>query len=159
VGVIALLAALGAIALATAGTRGDAAAGAGLAFGLGAGLGFGLFFVVLDGTPEGSGLWPLLAGRVTSVTLLAATLLVRRPGAPAGVRAMVLCGALDTAANVLFLLATRAGALSVSGVLVSLYPVVVVVLARVVLRERLTGLQLAGTGLAVTASVLLASAT
>jgi drug/metabolite transporter (DMT)-like permease len=157
-GAVALLAALGAIALATAGTRGDAAAGAGLAFALGAGFGFGLFFVVLDLTPAGSGLWPLLAGRVTSVALLAATLLVRRPGAPVGLGAMALCGALDTAANVLFLLATRAGALSVSGVLVSLYPVVVVVLARVVLRERLTGLQLAGTGLAVAASALLASA-
>jgi drug/metabolite transporter (DMT)-like permease len=156
---VALAAALGAIVLATAGSRHDAAAGTGLLLGFGAGLGFGLFFVGLDLTPAGSGLWPLLAGRVTSVALLAATLLVRRPGAPVGLGAMALCGALDTAANVLFLLATRAGALSVSGVLVSLYPVVVVVLARVVLRERLTGLQLAGTGLAVTASVLLASAT
>jgi drug/metabolite transporter (DMT)-like permease len=69
---------------------------------------------------------------------------------------MVLCGVLDTAANVLFLLATRTGALSVSGVLVSLYPVVVLLLARFVLRERLTGLQLTGVGLALTASALLA---
>ena len=71
---------------------------------------------------------------------------------------MLLCGVLDTAANVLFLLATRTGSLSVSGVLVSLYPVVVVLLARFVLRERLTGLQLTGVGLALTASALLASA-
>jgi EamA domain-containing membrane protein RarD len=46
----------------------------------------------------------------------------------------------------------------VSGVLVSLYPLVVVVLARLVLRERLSGLQLVGVGLALTASVLLAAA-
>ena len=71
---------------------------------------------------------------------------------------MLLCGVLDTAANVVFLLATRTGDLSVSGVLVSLYPVVVVLLARFVLRERLTGLQLTGVGLAMTASALLASA-
>lgn len=58
-------------------------------------------------------------------------------------------------ANVLFLLATRAGALSVSAVLVSLYPVVVVVLARLVLRERLTWLQATSVVLAVTASALL----
>ena len=155
---LALLVALVAIGLASAGSRGDAAAGAGLLYGLGAGLGFGIFFVALDLTPEGSGLWPLVAGRVVSVTLLAAVLLhPARRGPLHGLWLMVLCGVLDTAANVLFLLATRTGSLSVSGVLVSLYPVVVVLLARVVLRERLTGLQLTGVGLALTASALLAA--
>jgi uncharacterized membrane protein len=164
---LALAAALGAIVLATAGSRHDAAAGTGLLLGFGAGLGFGLFFVGLDLTPAGSGLWPLLAGRVVSVALLMAVLvaialpairLPRRPP-PAALGAMILSGALDVVANVAFLLATRSGALSVSGVLVSLYPVVVVVLAWVVLRERLTGLQLTGVGLALTASALLAAAT
>jgi drug/metabolite transporter (DMT)-like permease len=167
---LALVVALAAIALASVGSRGDAAAGAGIAYGLGAGVGFGLFFVAIAMTPSGAGLWPLVAGRVTSVTLLTAVLLCRRWSRPVGrrrsigrgrlvgVRTMVLCGVLDTLANVLFLLATRTGALSVSGVLVSLYPVVVVVLARVVLRERLTGLQLTGVGLALTASALLATA-
>ena len=166
---LALVVALAAIALASVGSRGDAAAGAGIAYGLGAGVGFGLFFVAIAMTPSGAGLWPLVAGRVTSVTLLTVVLLCRRRSRPVGrrsmargrlvgVRTMVLCGVLDTAANVLFLLATRTGALSVSGVLVSLYPVVVVVLARIVLRERLTGLQLTGVGLALTASALLATA-
>jgi drug/metabolite transporter (DMT)-like permease len=154
---LALAVALIAIGLAGAGSRGDAAAGAGLAYGLGAGVGFGLFFVAIAATPDGAGLWPLVAGRVVSVTLLGAILLGRaRPARPVGVGLMVLCGVLDTAANVLFLLATRTGTLSVSGVLVSLYPVVVLVLARFVLRERLTGLQLTGVGLALTASALLA---
>ena len=58
--------------------------------------------------------------------------------------------------NILFLLATRTGTLGVSAVLVSLYPVVVALLAGVVLRERLTALQIGGAGLAVGASVLLA---
>jgi len=156
---LALVVALLAIALASAGSRGDAASGAGLLYGLGAGVGFGLFFVALDLTPDGSGLWPLVAGRVVSVTLLSGALLGPARRAPwHGLRLMLLCGVLDTAANVLFLLATRTGALSVSGVLVSLYPVVVVLLARIVLRERLTGLQLTGVGLALTASALLASA-
>jgi drug/metabolite transporter (DMT)-like permease len=155
---LALVVALVAIALASAGSRGDAAAGAGLVYGLGAGVGFGVFFVALDLTPDGSGLWPLVAGRLVSVTLLAVALLnPARRGPLNGLGLMVLCGVLDTAANVLFLLATRTGSLSVSGVLVSLYPVVVVLLARFVLRERLTGLQLTGVGLALTASALLAS--
>jgi drug/metabolite transporter (DMT)-like permease len=156
---LALGVALVAIGLASAGSRGNAAAGTGLAYGLGAGVGFGLFFVAVAWTPDDAGVWPLVAGRVVSVTVLAAILVARGgPGRPAGLRVMVLCGVLDTTANVLFLLATRTGALSVSGVLVSLYPVVVVVLARLVLRERLTGLQLTGVGLALTASALLASA-
>jgi len=154
---LALAVALVAIALASAGSRGDAAAGAGLVYGLGAGVGFGLFFVAVAYSPASGGLWPLVAGRSVSLTLLVIALLATgRGGRPAGIRLMILCGVLDTAANVLFLLATRAGALSVSGVLVSLYPVVVVVLARLVLHERLRGLQLTGVGLALTASAMLA---
>ena len=68
---------------------------------------------------------------------------------------ILLSGTADMVANVLFLLATRQGALSVSAVLVSLYPVVVVVLARFVLRERLTWLQATSVALALTASALL----
>lgn len=154
---LALAVALVAIALAGVGSRGDAAAGAGLAYGLGAGVGFGSFFVLIAVTPDDAGLWPLVAGRVVSVTLLGAVMLGRGlRGRPAGLGLMVACGLLDTAANVLFVLATRTGALSVSGVLVSLYPVVVIVLARLVLGERLSGLQLTGVGLALTASALLA---
>ena len=65
-------------------------------------------------------------------------------------------GVFDTGANVLFLLATRTGDLGVSAVIVSLYPVVVVLLARFVLKERLTGMQIGSAGLALGASVLLA---
>ena len=156
---VALVVALGAIVLAGAGSRGDAAAGAGIAYGTGAGVGFGLFFVGIAATPDDGGLWPLVAGRVVSLTLLGAVVLARSTArGSAGLGLMVLCGLLDSAANVLFLLATRTGPLSVAGVLVSLYPVVVIVLARVVLRERLSRLQLAGVGLALTASGLLAAA-
>jgi drug/metabolite transporter (DMT)-like permease len=160
VALLAIAVALTAIVLATAGTRSDAAAGRGLALGLGAGVGFGLFFVALDATPVDSGFWPLVAGRVTSVAVLALLVLAR--GAhrrPFGAwRLTLLSGVLDTAANVGFLLATRLGGLGVSAVVVSLYPVLVVLLARVVLRERLTALQLTSAGLALGASVVLAAA-
>jgi drug/metabolite transporter (DMT)-like permease len=64
----------------------------------------------------------------------------------------------DTLANVLFLVATRLGDLGISSVIVSLYPVVVVLLARMVLGERLTRTQLLSAALALTASALLAAA-
>jgi drug/metabolite transporter (DMT)-like permease len=180
--VLAIVVALAAILLATAGTRRDAAAGTGLLLGLAAGVGFGLFFVGLGATTDDSGLWPLLAGRVTSVTLVAALVLrhrlplrarraVRHPEpagparpvsvpapAPSPVRLMIVSGVFDTTANVLFLLSARLGAVGVSAVVVSLYPVVVLLLARLVLRERLTGMQLASAGLALGASGLLAVA-
>jgi drug/metabolite transporter (DMT)-like permease len=70
---------------------------------------------------------------------------------------MVVSGVLDTAANVLFLLAARLGDLGVTAVVVSLYPVVVVLLARLVLSERLTRMQLTSAALALVASALLAA--
>jgi drug/metabolite transporter (DMT)-like permease len=149
-----------AIVLATAGARGNAATGVGLALGLAAGVGFGLFFVGVDAAPDDSGLVPLLVGRLASVPLLAAGAIARGGrGRSADRRAwvlMVVGGVADALANVLFLLATRTAELGVSSVVVTLYPVVVVVLAWAVLRERLTGAQLTSAGLALGASVLLA---
>jgi len=151
----------------TWGASPEAATLRGVLLGLAAGAGFGLFFVGLDATPAGSGLWPLLAGRVVSVALLAVLVTVmwtrnarlartETPTRGGGVCGLViLCGVFDTVANVLFLLSARLGDLGVSAVLVSLYPVVVVLLARVVLRERLSAAQLTSAGLALTASALL----
>lgn len=163
--VLGLVVALAAIVLATTGTR-DAVALRGVLFGLASGAGFGLFFVGLDATPEGSGLWPLLAGRVVSVLLLGLLVAVlwARTGRLAGGKGatrgvwglVVLSGVFDTSANMLFLLATRLGDLGVTAVLVSLYPVVVVLLARIVLHERLSPAQVTSAGLALTASALLA---
>src|ERR1700754_1197336 len=145
--VLAIVVALVAILLATAGTRRDAAATTGLLLGLAAGVGFGLFFVGLGATSDDSGLWPLLAGRVTSLTLVAALVLRHRlplrtrrtvlqpelagaaapvsvpAPAPSPVRLMIISGIFDSAANVLFLLSARLGDLGVSAVVVSLYPV------------------------------------
>jgi drug/metabolite transporter (DMT)-like permease len=150
--------ALAAIVLATAATSGEAGHSIGPLLGLAAGLGFGAFFIGIDATPADSGLWSLVAGRVVTVTLLGALVLARRSMAAARPnRLMITSGIADTAANAGFLLATRVGDLGISAVVVSLYPVVVVLLARIVLRERLTPLQLTGAGLAVGASVLLAT--
>lgn len=127
-----------------AGRRGDMA---GLASGVAAGIGFGVFFICLGRTGDGAGMWPLVAARVLSVTLLAGVVLAAGrallPGERTGA-AVVLTGVLDVTANATFLLATRRGLLSIVSLLASLYPAATVVLARVVLRERLSTAQSAG---------------
>ncbi|MGY1832976.1 EamA family transporter [Geodermatophilus sp. SYSU D01180] len=125
-----------------------------------AGAGFGLFFVLLDRTGEDSGLSPLLAARVVSVLLIGGlalasgrSLLVSRRVLPV----VVLAGVADMTANALFLVATQVGEqLAITGVLASLYPASTVVLAQVVLRERLAGAQRAGLAVAAAAVVLIA---
>ncbi|MGH3441758.1 MAG: EamA family transporter [Nitriliruptorales bacterium] len=125
---------------------------------LGAGLLFGLFFVALERAPTDSGLWPLVGARATGLTLILALLASRRPALPSRVAAGtgLVSGALDMAANVLFLLAVRQGLLVLTAVLTSLYPVIVLLLARQVLGERLSRTQWGGVATALTAVALIA---
>ena len=136
-----------------------AARPASLAPALAAGVAFGSFFVCLDRTSADAGLTPLVAARLTSVCLaVALALAARQPlrvGRPA-LPLVALSGLGDVTANALFLLATQQdGQLAITGVLASLYPVSTVVLAQLVLRERLAGTQVAGLGTAVAAVVLI----
>ena len=126
---------------------------------LAAGAGFGLFFVLLDRTREAAELSPLVGARVVSVTLVVVLALASRQSLriPRPVLPIVLVAGLgDMAANALFLLAAQQGQLAITGVLASLYPVSTVVLAQVVLRERLAGTQVAGLATAGAAVVLIA---
>lgn len=117
------------------------------------GAGFGVFFVLLDRTPDGSGLWPLVGARASSLVMLVVLVAVLRAGLPGRdtIALVALSGAMDMLANILFLLATRTGLLSIAALLTSLYPVVVAVLARHVLAERLGRPQLVAVGLALLA--------
>lgn len=161
--VVGMVAALAAIVLVSAEGGGNLRPSDlhGVSFALGAGLGFGLFFVALSYTSEGSGIWPLVASRTASVTVvggLAVVGLVSRSAPAAGARAFTaVAGALDAAANVLYLLAVREGLLSVVSVLAALYPVGTVVLARIVLKERFATLQRVGMVIALPAAVLMAT--
>lgn len=124
-----------------------------------AGTAFGLFFVLLDQPGPASGLWPLVGARTASIALvLVIARVARSPLAlPRAVLPLtVLTGVLDMAANALFLLAAREGLLAVAGVLASLYPVSTVLLAQVVLRERVAGAQVAGLVVAAAAVALIA---
>ena len=128
-----------------------------LAFGAGAAI--ALQLVCLDQAPDDSGVAPLLVGRaVSSAVVLGAALLLlgrlgdARPSLPASAAA----GALDSLANLAFLLAVRDGDLAVIAVITALYPAGTVLLARVLLAERIGRWQLAGLGLAALAVSLLA---
>jgi drug/metabolite transporter (DMT)-like permease len=131
-----------------------------LALAVAAGVGFGLFFVALSRASHASGLWPLLAARVGSLSLLGAVVLAGRMpwrAEPAALGLGAVSGAVDMTANALFLFATRQGELALVAVLASLYPAATVLLALAFLRERLRATQLAGVGLALLAVTLIAS--
>lgn len=117
-----------------------------------AGLAFGAFFILLDGAGDDTGLWPLLAGRTMSLSVLTVLVVARRErisAAPGTRLPIVTAGALDVAANLLYLLSTREGLLSIVAVLTSMYPASTILLARIVLGERMGRLQVAGLVLAV----------
>lgn len=119
----------------------------------------GLFFVCLGVASADAGLWPLLAARTVSVPILVALIASRRPGALPDRRLLgiiLVCGVLDMAANVLFLLASHRGMLAVVAAITGLYPASTIVLAQTRLKERMEPVQFAGLGVAAIAAVLVA---
>jgi drug/metabolite transporter (DMT)-like permease len=134
------------------------------AMALGAALGFGLYFVFVDAgtaTAGASPLWVVAGGRTSSLLVLVTIALAGRhaeatwPGRR--IVPVALIGIADTSANLLFALAATSGNLAVVGVLGSLYPVATVVLARWLLRERLSAGQNVGVLLALAGVGLLAA--
>ena len=159
---------IGAIVLVSQQTLSEPAAGApragrlppGVGIALVSGVAIGLFFLSLAQTRTEAGMYPILASRATSVTLfgLAAVAGRRSLRLPGVFLLTLVCGILDMAANALYLIAARAGPLSVVVTLSSLYPASTVILARVVLGERLNARQIAGVGCALAAIVLIVGA-
>jgi drug/metabolite transporter (DMT)-like permease len=130
----------------------------GLGLALLAGLGFGSFFILISRVSHGAVFWPLAAARLSSLLFLLAVLLIRRRKVlpEKSVWPVVfLAGALDVAGNVFFVLATHAGRLDVAAVLSSLYPAVTVLLATIILKERVTRLQSIGIFVALVAIPLI----
>jgi drug/metabolite transporter (DMT)-like permease len=121
------------------------ARGVGLA--LFAALGFGGFFVLLHEASVRDVLWATVVQRLTGLCIMLIATLLLRPSLKVGwsrMPSLVLVGALDTGANVLYAYASTLGLVSLAAVLASLFPVTTVILAWVVLRERLSVTQ--GTG-------------
>jgi len=132
----------------------------GVATALASGVAIGFFFLALARTGPNAGMWPLLTARIFSVLLFAAIALAGRSSfrIPAATIGLIFAGgALDMLANALYLLAARRGQLSVVVTLSSLYPASTVLLARVILREQLSGLQVTGVICALAAVILIVS--
>jgi uncharacterized membrane protein len=131
---------------------------AAIALSLLAGVGFAGSFLLFSFTSPQSGFAPLVAARVVSVALMGGLALVtgRRSVvlAPDALAPALGAGALDAAANVTMLTAIRLGPLAVASVLGSLYPVMTILLARLVLKERLHWAQRAGVLLALAALLM-----
>ncbi|MBA3375616.1 MAG: EamA family transporter [Actinobacteria bacterium] len=135
------------------------AAGAGLA--VVAALGFGLFFVGLDAGADESAPWAVVAARSASVTLtVAAAVFVTRTSLRPPrclLPLLVGVGIFDTGANVLVAFATTKGAAGIVAVLSALYPVVTVVLAWLLLGERLSAARRTGGAVALVGAALVAA--
>jgi drug/metabolite transporter (DMT)-like permease len=133
-----------------------------------AGTGIGLAVVSLARSPQDSGIGPIIVMRTTAFVLLGVIVLfsVLRKSATAeikhqGPKIWVLvasAGVLDATANIFFTLASRSGSLTVTGVLTALYPLGTILLARLVLKEKVALVQKIGIALTLVASLMLALA-
>jgi drug/metabolite transporter (DMT)-like permease len=151
--------ALGAIVLASQAAH-QAGTNTALEYGLLAGLGFGGFFIfVHQAGGEASTFFPLAVARAISIPLVAALGFARGVQFPprAALAVIVLSGILDAGGNVFFLLASVLGRLDVATILASLYPATSVILARLVLHEKISRAQQFGVALALAAIMLIAA--
>jgi drug/metabolite transporter (DMT)-like permease len=127
---------------------------------VGSGVAFGLNFVLIAQAPTEAALWPLVFARLSaSVLVLVIAAVSANLRAPTGtpLKLAVLAAVLDVGANIAMLLALQASYLSLAGVLMSLYPAATVLLAIVVLRERVTRWQTVGMVLALVAVTMIAA--
>ncbi len=119
----------------------------GLGLALLAGLGFGGFLIFIGQVSHAAIFWPLAAARLSSSLFMLTILLIRRQEVlpkKAVFPVVLLAGTLDVVGNAFFVLAAHSGRLDVSAILSSLYPAVTVLLASIILRERVTRLQAIG---------------
>lgn len=149
----------------------------GLLMAVGSGGMIGVFLILIDQTPEDSGIVPLVLNRAVNAALMFTAVLVlwllarrstgearsnraapQRTDWRAGLLLALACGVVDATANILLLVGIRIGELSVISVLTAMYPAGTILLAAVVLKERIAPVQWVGLVLALGAAGLLALA-
>jgi drug/metabolite transporter (DMT)-like permease len=144
----------------------------GLLMAVGSGVCIGLFIVIIDLTPKDSGIIPLIANRGVNATIMFASIgvlalvarrkaraqgtVVQTSGWRPGLNLAIACGLVDSIANTGLLVGVRIGDLSVIAVLTALYPAGTIILAAMVLKERIATVQYLGLALAIAAGAMLA---
>lgn len=129
-----------------------------LRFPLLAGIGFGSFFILMDIAAREATLWPMLASRAGGVLIVAIYMLFRRDTwrLARGVWSVLVLNAfLDVGGTAFYVLASQAGRLDVAAVISSLFPGLTVILAALLLKERVSRSQAIGILLALAAIALL----
>ena len=126
---------------------------------LAAGVGIGGFLALVAQVPPTFVFGPLIVSRLVSMTMAIGIVLSRSRGLPSVLTNPIALGTgvLDAGGTVLYVLARQYTRLDVAAVLASLYPVSTVVLAAVVLKERVSVAQAIGILLCLTAVALIAS--
>lgn len=136
-----------------------------------AGAGIGTILIVLKFSPNDSGLASVIVMRAVSAILLnllvfATWIKLRNKKVATPARsvtgkywwAVIAAGIFDSSANIFFTLALRSGSLSVVSVLTALYPLGTIILARLILKERIGRVQMVGVLVALSGSAVLAVA-
>ena len=129
---------------------GHRAALRGFGYGIVCGTLFGIFYLFLRNAGTAGVFWPVAWARLANCAIVLAVVVLAR-ARPAwradGSRvlaAAIVSGVFDASANLCYVLATRAGLFGIATVLTALYPGMTVLLARVVLGERMHAVQRAG---------------
>ena len=122
-----------------------------------AGVGFGSYFVLMNAATRQTTFWPMVYSRSAGTLAMALFIIVRRDSfvtVRAAWPVMILNGILDVGGNFFYVLAGQAGRLDISAVLSSLFPGSTVILAWIILKERLTRTQWLGILCALVAIIL-----
>jgi drug/metabolite transporter (DMT)-like permease len=158
--IVGVVVALPAIALvAASGTAARAMLRTALVDGLVAGVSFGILFVGLAQAGRGAGLWPVASEQTSTLLVVLACAVKSRAPIRIGIRAAglpFLAGAAGMAATLAYFYATHYSMLATVAVIVSLYPGVTVLLARLILHERFSSAQRAGLSLCTLAIIAIA---
>ncbi|WP_135611792.1 DMT family transporter [Methanococcoides sp. AM1] len=125
-----------------------------------AGTGFGLFFISIDRVSDTAVLWPLTAARIAAViTLIIFIALSKQVYLPPKnvLPVIIIAGVFDTGGNTFFALASQAGRLDIASITSSLYPAGTVLLAWLILKEKLSLKQWIGVAAALVAIVFISA--